>query len=264
MEAPLPFKLTACESKLVEDVYQSRSIPLADGTSIPMNTYIPREEGDLLYSLVRSIRPEVTIEIGMANGLSTLFIAQGLADNGSGRHIAIDPFQKSEWKGAGMAMIQRAKLDHLVELVELPSHQALPELERSGVRSDFCFVDGSHLFDYVLTDFLCLDRLLVDGGIMAFDDSDWAAITRAIRFIITNRHYDVALSDIVIENPKFTPTFPARLLRRISRVMPRLATKLRPDFVTPSHEMGIRGRCVVLRKTGADDRDSQSRHFREF
>lgn len=36
------------------------------------------------------------------------------------------------------------------------------------------------------------------------------------------------------------------------------------DFTDPSHEMGIRGRCVVLRKPRHDDCDRQSRFHRPF
>src|SRR5262249_4741409 len=140
-----------CPSAVAEEAYTTRQIPTADGSRVPMDVYIPREEGDYLYSLVRQLRPTRTIEVGMANGLSSLFIAQALRDNGTGRHTAIDPFQKSDWHGAGMALVKSAGLADLVELIELPSHQALPDLERAGVRAEFVFIDGSHLFDYVLT-----------------------------------------------------------------------------------------------------------------
>ena len=40
---------------------------------------------------------------------------------------------------------------------------------------------------------------------------------------------------------------------------------MRSDFVHPDAEMGIRGRCVVLRKDAGDDRDSQAQEsHREF
>jgi predicted O-methyltransferase YrrM len=229
-----------------------------------MDVYIPREEGDYLYSLVRQLRPSRTVEVGMANGLSSVFIAQALRDNGVGRHTAIDPFQNSDWHGAGMALVAKAGLADVVDLVELPSHQALPDLERSGVRAEFVFIDGSHLFDYVLTDFLCTDRLLADGGLIAFDDSDWPAVTQVIRYAISNRHYEVAFPEVVIEPSRYSPGLANRLLRRVARAVPKFGTRLRPDFLNPSYEQGIRGRCVVLRKLKADDRDSQSRFHNPF
>src|SRR4051794_20206306 len=108
-------KLLKCKNCTIEELYLRREVPHDDGTRRPMDVYIPREEGDFLYSLVRWLRPEVTVEIGMANGLSTLFIASGLSENGRGRHIAIDPFQSSDWGGAALALLRQAGLDALVE-----------------------------------------------------------------------------------------------------------------------------------------------------
>ncbi len=229
-----------------------------------MNVYIPREEGDYLYSLVRHARPTTSIEVGMANGLSTLFIAAALRDNGSGRHIAIDPFQTTAWRGAGTAVLRRAGLERFVEVREDYSHRALPDLEREGVRAQFAFIDGAHLFDYVITDFLCIDRVLEVGGLIAFDDSDWPAVRRAIRFVLANRDYEVAFPRIVIEHRRPTPTLSARVIRAAAHALPKFGGKLRPDFLHTDEAMDIRGRCVVMRKRGEEHRDSQTRCHVEF
>ena len=146
----------------------------------------------------------------------------------------------------------------------LVSHQALPELERSGVRAQFAFIDGAHLFDYAITDFLCIDRILDVGGLVAFDDSDWPAIRQAIRFILANRDYEVAFPEVVIEERPPTPTLAARAVRAAARVVPQLGKKLRPDFIGPDEALGLRGRCVVLRKLGEENRDSQTRCHKPF
>jgi predicted O-methyltransferase YrrM len=258
------YEARRCANPVIDRIYASRAITLRDGSTRPMNVYIPREEGDHLYSLVRALRPETTVEVGMANGLSSLFIAQALRDNDHGRHIAIDPFQSSDWGSAAVVALEQAGLADLVRLIEKPSHQALPELEQDGVRVQFVFIDGSHMFDYVLTDFLCADRLLDDGGLMAFDDSDWPAITAVLRYVLTNRHYEAAFPDVVIEKAWHRPTLAGRALRAAARAVPKLGARLRPDFLTPSYDRGIRGRCVVLRKLGPDDRDSQTQFFNPF
>lgn len=253
-----------CPSPVVESTYSTRKVPTLNGPDLPMGVYIPREEGDFLYSMVRQFRPAITIEVGMANGLSTVFIAEALRENGVGRHIAIDPFQHSDWHGAAIALIRKAGLESYVELMELFSHQALPELERKGIIADFAFIDGSHLFDYVMTDFLCVDRILKPGGLIAFDDSDWPAIRQALRYIVANRHYEVAFPEINIENEWNHPSFSARFIRRIGKSIPKLGNRFRPDFMRPDAELGLRGRCVVLRKLKADDRDSQTKFHMPF
>jgi hypothetical protein len=160
--------------------------------------------------------------------------------------------------------MRQAGLDSLVQVCEAFSHQALPELERSGVRAQFAFIDGAHLFDYAITDFLCLDRMLEIGGLVAFDDSDWPAIRQAIRFVLANRAYEVAFPEVVIEGRAPTATISARAVRMAGRIMPQLGKKLRPDFMVPDEDVGIRGRCVVLRKLGEENRDSQSRCHQPF
>jgi predicted O-methyltransferase YrrM len=40
--------------------------------------------GDLLYSLVRACRPETVVEFGTSYGISTLYLAAAVADNGAG------------------------------------------------------------------------------------------------------------------------------------------------------------------------------------
>jgi predicted O-methyltransferase YrrM len=249
---------------VLDDVYGKRRIPLPGGDSAAMDVYIPREEGDLLYSLVRASRPNLTVEVGMANGLSTLFIAQALKDNGHGTHVAIDPFQSTDWKGAGLELLRKAGLVDRVELIEKPSHQALPELEQAGRTAEFVLIDGSHMFDYVIADFVCSDRLLAVGGLMAFDDSDWAAIRSAIRYILANRRYELAPTNVVIEPPPGRPSRLGAIARRVCGRLPVARGWFRPDFLAPSRFLREHGRCTVLRKLGPDDRDSQSFFHHDF
>ena len=253
-----PMTMLRCSSRIVEGVYASRQIPTADGGA-SMDVYIPREEGTSVH-FGPNIAAESDCEIGLANGLSS-FSSPRLRDNGKGRYIAIDPFQSTDC-ARGMALAASAGLSDLIDLIELPSSR-FPTWG-AGTRVEFAFVDGSHLYDYVLTDFLCADRLLSKGGLIAFDDSDWPAVTQAIRFVLANRHYEVAFPDVVIESAKYTPGFASRFFRSIARKVPKFRAKLRDDFVAPSFELGIRGRCVVLRKLKDDDRDSQSRFHNPF
>jgi predicted O-methyltransferase YrrM len=213
---------------------------------------------------VRFVRPAFSLEIGLANGVSALYIAQALRDNGAGRHLAIDPYQSTDWEDAGLVTLERVGLGTLVSLDPRPSHWVLPELEREGRRIQFAFVDGNHLFDYVMSDFSGIDRILEIGGLIAFDDADWPAIGKVIRFALANRPYEVFDTGTVIEPAKVRPRLASHAVRTMARWIPILRRVLRHDWVVPAHAVGIRGRLVVLRKTADDQRDGQSRHFAEF
>jgi predicted O-methyltransferase YrrM len=135
------------------------------------------------------LKPEKTLEIGMAYGLSTLFICQAHHDNGSGAHIAIDPFEDTRFKSIGLLNIKRANLEQLLRFYRSSSDEVLPQLCAQKDRFDFAFIDGSHLFDRVLVDFFYIDKLLNAGGHVAFDDLWMPAVRKAASFILKNRAY---------------------------------------------------------------------------
>ncbi len=259
-----PFELQSPDVPFMDELFQTRSLVGRRGNTISLDVYIPPVEGELLYSLVRHLCPDVSLEIGLANGVSALYIAKALLDNGRGRHLAIDPFQSSNWDEAGLVTLERSGLDSIVSLDPRPSHWALPDLEKQGLRVQFAFVDGSHLFDYVMTDFLGVDRLLDVGGLVAFDDSDWPSISNVIRFALTNRDYEVFDTTVVVEPSPIRPRLLSRGLRSVASKLPSLRRILRHEFNLPAHELGIAGRCVVLRKLADDRRDSQSQSFIRF
>lgn len=258
------FQLRSANSEFIDEVFRSGTLRRRDGTPVPMDVYIPPDQGDLLYSLIRFLQPRLSVEIGLANGISALHVAQGLRDVGSGRHLAIDPFQASDWGDVGVVTLQRAELQDWVAVDPRPSHWALPDLEQRGFRVQFAFIDGSHLFDYVVSDFMAIDRLLDVGGCIAFDDSDWPAVERVLRFAVTNRDYRVFPSGVVIEPSPGRPRLASRAIKSLARRFRPLRRALRHDFLLPSHQLGIQGRCVVLQKQCVDHRDSQQRQLQEF
>lgn len=248
------FQIEKTNSPLIESIFATRELFGFDGRSYPMETFIPQRQGDLLYSLVRHLRPHRTLEIGLANGVSALHIATALQRNQIGHHLAIDPYQTSDWNSVGLASLHAAGLESWVSLDERPSHRAVPELEDSGCRFQFAFIDGSHLLDYVMTDFMTVDRVLDVGGLIAFDDSDWQAVLHVIRFALTNRDYEVFQTGEVIEpSPGKSRPF-TRWVRRWVRGSSGLQRIVRPSFTVPDLERQIEGRCVVLRKTAWDCR----------
>jgi len=258
------FEFQSTGSTFIDAVFSSRTLIDADGQTRDLDTYIPASQGDLLYSLVHYLKPERTLEVGLANGISALHIATALNELGHGKHLAIDPFQQTDWRNVGMVTLQRAGLDHLVTLDQRPSHWAIPDLDEAEQRIQFAFIDGSHLLDYVMTDFMTIDRILDVGGLIAFDDSDWPSILNVIRFAIANRGYTVFPTDIVIEPNPGRPRFVSRVLRKLVLRSKSLQRLVRNDFTFPDRDLGIEGRCVVLRKTADDQRHALRRQLVSF
>lgn len=92
------------------------------------------EAGVLLHDLVRALKPDMTLETGMAQGISTLLICQGHRDNGAGRHTAIDPFQEMKFKSVGLANIEGASLKDTLRFYQATSEEVLSKLCARAVR----------------------------------------------------------------------------------------------------------------------------------
>lgn len=103
----------------------------------------------------------------------------------------IDPFQSTHWQNGGLQNLQQAGYIDRINFYEDFSYRVLPRLEAQGARVDFASTDDRHVFDYVLVDFFHIDKMLSPGGVILFDDADWPAIRRVLRFIITNLPYQV-------------------------------------------------------------------------
>lgn len=177
---------------LLNTIYRSSVVEDAKGNHInPFPTSIPFKTGAILYHFLRNHNLHNTIEIGMAYGLSTLFLCQAHDDKGSGHHIAIDPVQDSTWQSIGLLNIEKAGLSKFLQFYNCPSFIALPQLAAQGRRFDFAFIDGRHHFDFALVDFFYIDLMLNIGGYVAFDDLWMPALRKLISYIVTNRAYEV-------------------------------------------------------------------------
>jgi predicted O-methyltransferase YrrM len=176
-------------NEVIDRIFRSNRVEDAQGNAYAPTSSVTFETGALLYDFVRKVRPERTLEIGMAYGISTLFICQALRDNDRGSHTAIDPLEEAEFRSVGLLNLDRAKLKHLVRLHEAPSHLVLPQFCMQNERFDFAFIDGRHVFDFVVVDFFYIDRLLPVNGHVAFDDLWMPAIRKAVSFVLRNKPY---------------------------------------------------------------------------
>jgi predicted O-methyltransferase YrrM len=245
-------------NEILNDIVRTGRVRSVTGEQIDNVTGVTPDEGELLARLVREQKPRVSLEVGLAFGTSALYLCDALAEVGAKRHYIVDPNQSTEWKGIGIENLRRAGHGDLVELREKPSLEALPELLAAGVRLDFVFHDGWHVFDQTLCDFMFIDKMLEVGGILAFDDTTWPSMRKLLRYIVTNRAYSVVEC---LGSPHSRRDDVARMLRPLTSHWSRL---LKPELVDPDGVLKLRpgSRCVVLRKDGEDHREIT--HHREF
>jgi predicted O-methyltransferase YrrM len=147
-----------------------RKVFLPDGSEKRLVANISPLASKALYETVLKERPKLVVEIGMAQGVSTLTILTALAQTG-GRLISVDPYVN--WKSGREAALNNVKRAGFAEMhrhIEDFSFRALPRLMEVGVQPDLAYIDGAYDFGNALIDAFYLDRMLRPGGVLAFND----------------------------------------------------------------------------------------------
>jgi predicted O-methyltransferase YrrM len=176
-------------ASVLSEIFRTHTAPDLTGRTREVFSGINEESATALYRVVRQKKPKVCVEIGFANGVSTLAVLAALEENGRGRLISVDPNQRDEWHSVGLSVVRKSGMEGRHELVELPSHLALPRMLEQGLRIDLAYVDGWHTFDAVLLDFFYLDKLLKVEGVIGFDNCNFRSVNKVMRFLRTHRHY---------------------------------------------------------------------------
>jgi cephalosporin hydroxylase len=161
-----------------------------DGNTHPIDgtTRLGPQQGMLIYKLVRELKPENTLEIGLAFGFSTVYFLAAIRANRMGHHVAVDPFQFEQWHGIG---VSREKVTGtapgLFEFTKETSILAVSRFAREQRRFGVIFIDGNHKFDGVLIDFALAALVCDPGAYIILDDMWMPSIQKAVAFIRSNR-----------------------------------------------------------------------------
>jgi predicted O-methyltransferase YrrM len=151
---------------------------------------VPEQDLRILISAVKLIQPVSTLEIGLASGSTALAIMGSKSGGQQALHTAVDPYQSMTYKNKAVERITEVGLASYFQLIEKSSHIALPELLISGTpRFDFVYIDGNHKFDYTLLEWFYADQMLNIGGVIAFDDCQWAMVQTLANFVEANCAY---------------------------------------------------------------------------
>ena len=262
-------------NELIEEIYRTRKVEDAQGNQInPFPTALSYELGVELYNHICNHPIKNTLEIGMAYGLSTLFICQAHHDKGiGGHHTAIDPMESSEYGSIGLLNITRSGFDETFRFYESCSYEILPELYHANDQFDLIFIDGMHLFDYALVDFFYADLLLKRGGFLIFDDVWMPSIRKVVMFVLHNRQYQLVPGFFLGRTSlmhRITSLISGAIRDPLHRMRLRLFVKcaLQNPFeisaISSAIYLGIKGNVNwwCLRKIIEDDR--KWHHYRAF
>jgi len=131
-----------------------------------------RREKVCLYGLVRHVKPESVIEVGVSAGGMTSWIAAALEVSNKGTLTSVDNWTQNDGGKASSPEPARKRLedigiDHRVEFVTADSHDWMPEQDADS--ADIVWVDGDHSYHGAMHDLSEAWRIATD--LVAFHDS---------------------------------------------------------------------------------------------
>ncbi|MBC6983719.1 class I SAM-dependent methyltransferase [Caulobacter sp. 17J80-11] len=178
-------------------------MPLPSGVSeliekaeAQLQGWCSREKAEYLARAVLSQRPEICVEIGVFGGRSLIPCAAALRELGSGEIYGIEswsPQVSVEFNTSAVNDVWWRDIDYgaikenfLRFLVDERLMREVRVIESSSQRSsqmfdriDFLHIDGGHSTYGSSEDVILYVRKVVPGGIVVFDDVNWATTTPA-------------------------------------------------------------------------------------
>src|SRR5438552_2113150 len=100
--APIDDFVRAQLNPLVEEIHRDGLTLLPSGERVPVHSAIGPESGRVIRHAIEASTPTLGCEVGLAFGISTLYILDAMKDFGNGRLIGMDPAQNDQtWRGGG-------------------------------------------------------------------------------------------------------------------------------------------------------------------
>ncbi len=140
------------------------------------------QQGERIYRHLRETRPDLVLELGSGNGVSTAYMAAALDANDHGRLVTLDR------AGSGFTpadLLSRIGLIGRVDVLSPPDssytwylkEQIEANSDAAGNCSpiyDFCYLDGAHNLTIDGLAVFLVEKLLKPGGWLLLDDLEWS------------------------------------------------------------------------------------------
>lgn len=170
---------------ILSHILKTNQVSTPDGKTLELHSHLSPIACRVIQAWIAEHRPRRLLEIGLAYGISSLFICDVIAARDDISYHIIDPFQRSAWHSAGLYNLNRAGFENCYIFHEERSELCLPCLLEQRLTLDFALIDGMHTFDHALVDFFYINRMLEIGGIVIFDDLQMPAIRKLVAHIAT-------------------------------------------------------------------------------
>ena len=172
-------------NEVLKEIFSTNTVKDESGKSIPVHSHTGEEQGLFLQNLVKKIKPTSSVEVGLAYGISSLFILESLKELGNAdkSHVIFEPYPDEYWNNIGLLNIQRAGLEHLADFRKTFSSDGLIDLIKQNRSIQFAYIDSTKVFDILMADFFLINKILDIGGVIVFDDCAFPGIRKLVRYI---------------------------------------------------------------------------------
>jgi predicted O-methyltransferase YrrM len=243
--------------KELEKIFSTGIIEVnTDGETIRVHSNTTLEQGIFLQKIFNLVQPKNTLEVGLAYGISALFILEmhKMNNQKNGFHIAIEPDEY--WGKAAIHNIEKAGLINYFKVERFFSDQILPKLYLEGYRIQYAYVDTTKRFDVVFQDCYFLDKMLDIGGVIILDDcgGSWPGVQRVARYMLNLPHYK--LIDKTGKYKYSKMAFAKSILKNMYlRLIPFKSLFFKKFHLISDNDLGIDYQCLVFQKVAEDERD---------
>lgn len=140
--------------------------------------YLPisRAGGELLYALVRAGRPETVVEFGLSYGISTVYLAAAVADNGTGRVVTTELSRVKA--AAARVTLDEAGVGDVVTILTGDARETLADLPGP---IGLVLLDGWK--DLCLPVLRLLEPRLAPGALVVADDVSMASMADYLAYV---------------------------------------------------------------------------------
>jgi predicted O-methyltransferase YrrM len=131
----------------------------------------PSKDGELLYNLVASSRPQTCLELGTNIGISSAYLSAGIMAGGRGTLLTLEasPVRAS----IARQLHADLKLPPLQCRTGLFSDTLSESLELLG-STEFVFIDGHHQYEATLNYWNLIAPFCPSGALIVLDDTRWS------------------------------------------------------------------------------------------
>jgi predicted O-methyltransferase YrrM len=147
------------------------------------DAYIPisAEAGKLLYALVRAARPQTVVEFGTSFGISTIYLAAAVTDNGTGQVLTTE--LSSAKVAAARANLRQAGVDGPVTILAGDARETLADLPGP---IGLVLLDGWK--ELCLPVLRLLEPKLAAGALVAADDTSFKSMAGYLDYVRDPAH----------------------------------------------------------------------------